>query len=311
MLTKIYQMIKEYDTIIIHRHTKPDGDAIGSQLGLKTCLQDTFPNKKIYAVGDGLGRYSWIGTMDEVSDDTYQDALVIVCDCGAEKLISDERYKTGKALIKIDHHLSQGDYGDLAFVNTQRESCAGICASFCIEKRLKLTAESARYFFIGIVTDSGRFRYTSTTAETFECVSKLLKYNFDTESIYNKLYADKLANVKLKAKLVDKFVALPSGVAYLINTKEDISAYNLPIFDVSRGMVSIMSGIEEICIWANFSEDVNGDIYCEIRSNGKNINQVAVKYGGGGHLHASGCTLKDFDTVKLLISDLELVAKGE
>ena len=69
--------------------------------------------------------------------------------------------------------------------------------------------------------------------------------------------------------------------------------------------------IEEIKIWANFSEDENGDIYCEIRSNGANINVVATKYGGGGHLQASGTTIYGFDTVKDIISDLEKVARGE
>ena len=78
---------------------------------------------------------------------------------------------------------------------------------------------------------------------------------------------------------------------------------------VSRGTVNIMAGIEEICIWANFSEDENGDIYCEIRSNGPNI--VATKYGGGGHLQASGTTVYSFDTVKEIINDLERVARGE
>ena len=76
-------------------------------------------------------------------------------------------------------------------------------------------------------------------------------------------------------------------------------------------MVNIMAGIEEICIWANFSEDESGDIYCEFRSNGKNINIVATKYGGGGHLQASGATVYSFDTVKEIIKDLERVARGE
>jgi phosphoesterase RecJ-like protein len=162
-----------------------------------------------------------------------------------------------------------------------------------------------------MVTDSGRFRYSSTNTETYKIASELMKYKIDTEYIYNKIYMDKLANVKLKAKLIDKFVVLESGVAYLINTKEEIKEYNVPIYDVSRGMVNIMAGIEEICIWANFSEDESGDIYCEFRSNGKNINVVATKYGGGGHLQASGTTVYSFDTVKEIIQDLERVARGE
>lgn len=311
MLTKIYHKIKEYDTIIIHRHTKPDGDALGSQIGLKEAILATFPSKCVKVVGDISERYSWIGDMDEVEDELYNNALVIVLDTGTERLISDERYNKGDFLIKIDHHYPQGEYGDLAYVETSRESCAGVVAKFLFEKRFKLNDKAASALFTGMVTDSGRFRYSSTNSETYKIASELMKYKIDTEYIYNKIYVDKLANVKLKAKLIDKFVVLESGVAYLINTKEEIKEYNVPIYDVSRGMINIMAGIEEICIWANFSEDENGDIYCELRSNGKNINVVATKYGGGGHLQASGTTVYSFDTVKEIIADLERVARGE
>ena len=143
ILTNIYRKIKEYNTIIIHRHVKPDGDALGSQIGLKESLLATFPNKCIKVVGDMSERYSFIGEMDEVEDSLYENALVIVLDTGAERLISDERYKLGKYLIKIDHHLPQGEYGDLAFVDTSRESCAGVVASFLLEKRFKIIGKNS------------------------------------------------------------------------------------------------------------------------------------------------------------------------
>ena len=126
-----------------------------------------------------------------------------------------------------------------------------------------------------------------------------------------KIYTEKLANVKLRAYLTTKFEITEDGVAYLINTKEEIAKYNVGIFDVSRGMVNIMGGIEEVKIWSNFSEDVSGDIYVELRSSGLNVNQVATKFGGGGHLQASGCTLKNKDQIKEVIVELNKVARGE
>lgn len=309
MYQDIYNKIKEMDTIIIHRHSRPDGDALGSQLGLKQAILSTFPNKHVFVVGDETERLKWVGNMDIIEDSIYNDALVIVVDCGAEKLISDERYKMGKYLIKIDHHMPQGEYGDLAFVDTSFESCAGIVADFIIQTNMILNSKSASLLFTGIVTDSGRFRYSSTTSRTFNIVSKLYNYNIDTEYIYNKIYTEKLANVKLRAKLVSKFEITEFGVAYLINTKEDIKDYNISIFDISRGMVNIMSGIEEVKIWVNFCEDTNNDIYVEIRSNGLNINQVATKFGGGGHLQASGCTIKEKGQIKEVIAALNNVVK--
>lgn len=309
MYQDIYNIIKEFSTIIIHRHSRPDGDALGSQLGLKEAIIATFPNKSVFAVGDETERLKWMGKMDEIGNDIYNNALVIVVDSGAEKLISDERYKIGKYLLKIDHHIPQGEYGDMAYVDTTFESCAGIIADMIINVGMTLNTKAASLLFTGIVTDSGRFRYSSTNSHTFNIVSKLYEYNIDTEYIYNKIYTEKLANVKLRASLVSKFEITKYGVAYLINTKEDIEKYQIGIFDISRGMVNIMSGIEEIKIWVNFCEDVNNDIYVEIRSNGLNINQVATKFGGGGHLQASGCTIKDRNQIWEVINELNTVVR--
>lgn len=309
MYQEIYDKIKKADTIIIHRHSRPDGDALGSQLGLKEAIKSTFPEKSVFVVGDETERLKWMGKMDDIQDDIYNDALVIVVDSGAEKLICDDRYKKGKYLIKIDHHIPQGDYGDLMLVDTSFESCAGIIADFVINTALQLNDRAASLLFTGIVTDSGRFRYSSTTSRTFQIVSKLYEYNINTEYIYNKIYTEKLENVKLRAELVSKFQITEYGVAYLVNTKEDIEKYNIGIFDISRGMVNIMSGIEEVKIWVNFSEDTNNDIYVEIRSSGLNVNQVATKFGGGGHLQASGCTIKDKSQIWDIINELNNVVK--
>lgn len=311
MFLDIYNKIKEYHTIIIHRHMKPDGDALGSQLGLKKAILATFPTKCVKVAGDMVDRYAWMGDMDTIQDELYHNALVIVCDCGTEKLICDGRYKTGRFLIKIDHHIPQGEYGDLAYVDTSRESCAGIIAELILNTPLQLNQDAATSLFTGIVTDSGRFRYAQTNAKTLEIASNLLKYHIDTEYIYTQLYTEKLENIKLRAQLISKFEVTADHVAYLINTKEDVEQSGLSLFDISRGMVNIMAGIEGIPIWANFTEDTDGVVYCELRSSGVNINQVATMFGGGGHLQASGCSISSLKEVKKVIYELNKVARGD
>ena len=122
MFNEIYNKIKEYDTIIIHRHNKPDGDALGSQIGLKEAILATFPDKVVLAVGEMGESLSFVGSMDTVKDEDYENALVFVLDSGAEMLIDDERYKNGKFLIKIDNHIPQGEYGDLVYVEEEAPS---------------------------------------------------------------------------------------------------------------------------------------------------------------------------------------------
>jgi len=310
MFTKIYQTIKNYNTIIIHRHNKPDGDALGSQLALKESLKLTYPNKDIYAVGDIYDRYSWMGNMDIIDDSIYNESLVIILDTGAEYMISDERYKLAKEIIKIDHHIPQGEYGDLLYIDTTSESCSSIIAKYILEKRYKLNSNIASLLYTGIVTDSGRFRYNSTTSNTFKICSELLKYNIDLDNIYSHLYTEHIDSVKLKAKMTSKF-KVEDNIAYLINTYQDILNNNTTVQDISRGMIGLMNGIEEVYAWCSFTYDINGDIYVELRSNKYNVNKVATKYGGGGHLQASGATIKDESLIKDIINDLKLLVKGE
>ena len=103
---QILEKIKEFDTIIIHRHIRPDGDCMGSTIGLREILKASFPNKKIYSVGNNESDYlSFLGEEDEIDDSVYQDALVIIVDTATKERIFDNRYELGKFTIKIDHHI--------------------------------------------------------------------------------------------------------------------------------------------------------------------------------------------------------------
>lgn len=311
MYKKLKSIIEEYKTIIIHRHSRPDGDALGSQFGLKKAIELNYPDKCVYAVGDTNQRLSFMGNVDEVEDSIYEGALCIVLDTSDSVMISDDRYKKGAFIVKIDHHLPKAPYGDFEIVDTSFESCAGLISDILIDLDMKMNNEIATNLFVGIVTDSGRFRYSSTNPRTYRIVSKLTEFDIDTNYIYNKLYISELEIVKLKAQLTLNFKLTRANVAYLKNTAEDIKKYKADFFTISRGMVGIMSGIEGVNVWVNFTEDVeNKCVVAEIRSNGLNINQVACKYGGGGHLNASGASLKDFNEADLMLEDLNKLVEG-
>lgn len=309
MYNKIYELIKEYNTIIIHRHEKPDGDALGSQLGLKFAILETFPNKNVFVVGDTTEYLNYLGNMDEVDDELYNEALVIVLDSGAEYLISDKRFKNGKVVVKIDHHIPQGKYGDLALVNTKYESCAGLVTHFIKKTKMKLNSTAANLLFTGIVTDSGRFRFSSVSSRTFDAASFLMKFGVNLDNIYTKLYTDNLNNVLLKARMTLKFEILDCGLAYCKNTYQDVLETGLSPYALARSIVNNMAGIKEINVWATFTELEDGRIIIELRSSGKNVNQIAVKYGGGGHIQASGATISDYEELELVIEDLIALAK--
>lgn len=310
MYENILSRIKEFDAIIIHRHSRPDGDAMGSQIGWREAIKTTFPEKTVLAPGDTSDRYSFCGDVDLVPDHLYSEALVFVLDTSEEYMISDRRYAQGKYIIKIDHHLTKGEFGNEQLVNTEFESCAGLVADIIFQTGMKLNSQGAKALFAGIVTDSGRFRYDSVTSRTFEIVAKLLKYDFQISEVYNNLYIEELKTVRLRAKFTLNFQLTPANVAYMKNTARDIKDYESDVPTISRGMVNTMSGIKGIDIWVNFTEDETAKtVIAEIRSSKYNINDVAVKYGGGGHQLASGATLKSFEEADAMLTDLDAIAR--
>lgn len=312
MFEQILQAIKDYSRIIIHRHSYPDGDAMGSQIGLKNIIKDNFPDKEVYAVGDHAKRYAFMdgSTMDEIEDSLYEGALAIVLDCGAAALISDGRYTQAAKTVRFDHHIFAEKIADIEAVDTSYESCCGLLTDFAVQSGLRLSPASAKALYTGMVTDSGRFRYDSTTSKTFRLASELMKQEFDTGEIYSQLYADELASVQLRAKFVLKMQLTDYNVAYIYTTKEELASYGADTFTISRGMVNTMSDIRGVDIWVNFTE-TEEKVLVEIRSSKYTVQPVAVKYGGGGHAKACGASVKDRAEAMALLEDLNAFAKGE
>ena len=310
MFEKILASIGEYNRIIIHRHKNPDGDALGSQLGLAGILKENFPEKEILSVGDTSARYAFMGyTPDEVADDAYTGALAIILDTSASALISDERYKLAAKTARIDHHIFCEEIADIEVTDTSFESCCGLITAFAMECGLTVPASAAKALYTGMITDSGRFRYDSVTPNTFRCAAFLMEQGFRTDDIYRNLYADDFSFIQLRARYVLKIQLTDCNVAYIYTTKEEAASYGADSFTLSRGMVNVMGEIRGVDIWVNFTETDEG-VLCEIRSSMHNINSVAKKYGGGGHAKASGATLKDRDEAMAMLEDLKAIGGG-
>ncbi|MBQ8431665.1 MAG: bifunctional oligoribonuclease/PAP phosphatase NrnA [Clostridia bacterium] len=306
MFEQVLSCVKEYDRIIIHRHQNPDGDALGSQIGLKHILQDSFPQKQILVVGDMTPRYAFMedSKMDEVEDAAYEGALAIILDTSAKALISDDRYTLAAQTVRIDHHIFCETIAAVEVTDTSYESCCGLIAAFAMECGLTVSPLAAKSLYTGMITDSGRFRYDSTSAQTFRLASFLMEREFDTADIYRNLYADELSFIQLRARFVLKITLTERPVAYIYTTREEAAATGADQFTISRGMVNVMSDIRGVDIWVNFTE-TEGGVLCEIRSSKYNINPIAKKYGGGGHAKASGATLTDRASAMRLLDDLK------
>lgn len=310
MFQQILQQISRYQTVILHRHNKPDGDAMGSQIGLKHLILENFPEKTVYMVGDDPRFFGFMedATMDIIDDSVYEGALAIILDCGASHLISDDRYTLAETTVRFDHHLFVAPIADMEVIDTGFESCCGLIAQFAVDCNLRLNPLAAKSLYTGMVTDSGRFRYDGTTARTHALAAKLMEQKFDTNELFRNLYADTLESKKLKAQFILKIRFTPKNVAYIYTTRQEMQELGVDLFTVSRGMVNTMADIKGVSIWVNFTETEDG-VQCEIRSNAYNINPVAVKYGGGGHAKASGACVADYETAMEMLNDLDKIGE--
>lgn len=312
MFEQALQLIEAYDRIIIHRHKNPDGDALGSQIGLREIIRENFPQKEVFMTGDGAGRYAFMegAVMDELPDEAWHGALAVILDTSAAALICDDRYQTADRTLRIDHHIFCEHIADTEITDTSFESCCGMIAALAKEAGLRLTPQAAKSLYTGMVTDSGRFRYDATTARTFALASFLTETPFDLTSVYGNLYADALESVQLRARFVLKIQKAAPSVAYIYTTKEEAAETGADTFTLSRGMVGTMADIKGIDIWVNFTETEQG-VLCELRSSKYNINPIAVRYGGGGHAKASGATVHDREAAMAMLRDLCALAQND
>ena len=219
VMRDIFECIAAADTIIISRHRRPDGDAVGSTLGLAALLRASFPEKRVFLDNDDRAEYLAFlgdeGPRPEAAD--YANAAVIVLDTGTADRIANERVFTGRTVIKIDHHICDDHYGGLVWVEEERSSvCEMIAAFYCaFADRLVLTKTAAECLYTGMVTDSGRFRFRGTNGDTLRLAAMLLDAGVDFERIFSQLSGEDLETVRFEGYLASRIRTTPAGVAYL------------------------------------------------------------------------------------------------
>ncbi len=304
----VLEKIKQYESIIISRHTRPDGDAIGSSKGLCEALRLTFPNKDIKVINtDHSQQLAFLGNEDaQVDDDFYSKALVIVLDTGDIKRIANDKISMAKEVIKIDHHIETQPYGDVSWVEDYRSSVCEMVADFIktFDNEIKCNKDVATLLFTGMVTDSGRFQYAETTGDTLRLAGYLLDFGIDTETLYANLYLEDFSFQKFKASVIENMKISKNGVAYTFVSQKTQKELSLTGEQASCS-VDFMNNIKGSLIWLAFIENNDLSIRVRLRSRFVEVNKLAEKYRGGGHAYASGATVYSKDEMKRLIDDAD------
>ncbi|HGC9800990.1 TPA: bifunctional oligoribonuclease/PAP phosphatase NrnA [Streptococcus agalactiae] len=301
---QILDKIKEYDTIIIHRHMRPDPDALGSQIGLRDIIRHNFPKKKVLATGFDEPTLAWIAKMDQVTDQDYQGALVVVTDTANTPRIDDERYKKGDFLIKIDHHPNDEVYGDLSYVDTNASSASEIVTDFALSCDLLLSTSAARVLYNGIVGDTGRFLYPATTSKTLKIASKLREFDFDFSAMASQMDSFPFKIAKLQGFIFEQLKIDKNGAACVTLTQEDLKRFDVTDAETAA-IVGVPGKIDIVESWAIFVEQSDGHYRVRLRSKSHIINEIAKRHNGGGHPLASGANSYSLEENQAIYQEIQ------
>ncbi len=309
----ILEKIKAYDRIIIFRHKRPDGDAVGSTLGLRDILRLSFPEKEIYVNNSDYSDYvAFLGEEDPpMPDEFYAEALGIILDTAVPDRISNPRFALCRELCKIDHHIPTNSYGSTEWVEEERSSACEMVAAFydTFREELKINREAATRIYAGMVTDSGRFRFRSVSGDTLRLAGTLLDEGVDLDTLYAQLYMRDFETLKFQSYVYEHMKVTESGVVYCSISRAVRRKFGLT-FEQACTAVGYMESIRDCLVWIAFIEadpkpDATPEIRVRLRSRFVTISEVAEHYRGGGHACAAGATVKNRREMRALIAEAD------
>ena len=308
---QIFKVIKKYDTIVIARHIGADPDALGSQFALKEIILKTFPNKKVYAVGNPASRFKFFGNNEKIDNIDTTKGLLIVLDTPDIKRIDGISLNNFEYVIKIDHHPIIDKYANIELIDEDSCSTSQLILEFIFNNKIEINKEIGGKLYLGIVGDTDRFLHDYTSSKTFSLVTRLLEEtNIDFTSLYKILYQRPISEIRFEGYIYQNLILTENGVAYIKITDRKLKEFGVDSA-AAGNMINDLKFVNEIIVWVFLTEDIKSNlIRANIRSVGPYINDVASKYGGGGHKYASGVKLKTWDDSDKLINELDELVKN-
>ena len=307
--SKIYRKIKKYDTIVIARHIGPDPDGLSSQIALRDIILNTFPDKKVYAVGYPASKFKYLGMLDKFKEEMYQNSLLIVVDTPDKKRVDGVDASLFEDSIKIDHHPFMEKFCKTEWIDEDASSAAQMVVELVFKTNLKMTKEAVEKLFVGIVADTHRFLFYYTSSKTFSLVSKLIKATrINFADLYENLYLRSIDELRFHGYVADNMKITENKLAYILISKETLKEYGVDSA-TARNSVMNFNYIEEMLVWVILTEEEDGEIKGSIRSRGPIINKVANNFNGGGHIYASGVRAVKENQIDDLIEELNKACK--
>lgn len=297
---KILKAIQDHRTFLISTHVHPDADGLSSELAMALYLESLGKKVKIMNADKALGMYSFLpqkNLLKEFRSGPVAYDAAIILDCGNLERIGPVQsiLQEDKTLMNIDHHITNDFFGDINLVRPQASSSAEVLFDFFAKARFTLTKKIALLLYLGIMTDTGSFRYDNTSARTHAVVSRLMKFKFSVSQWYKKVYENiPLNDFGLFQRVIRHFQVSHQGrVASLVLRKNILEGFSEE-FDLRDRIFTFLRTMQGIEVIAIFTENNKKETRVNFRSQGKvDVAKLASLYKGGGHTKASGCLLPE------------------
>lgn len=310
IIKKILKKIKRYETIVIARHFGPDPDAICSELALRDAIRENFPSKKVYAIGTGVSKFRKYGDLDKIDVTTLSKPLLITLDVPNFYRVDGVEGLKFSEVIKIDHHPFEEDFGGVEWICETASSTCQMIALLLLKSHYEISQKVASNLFLGIVSDSDRFLLSYTSVDTFQIVTDLIRRtNLPFVSLYEKLYERPIEEIRFHGYIATHLNVTENGFAYIEISDDILKEYHVDSATPSN-MINDFNFMKGIYVWTFVTYDAKNEVYkVNIRSKGPVINEVAMKYHGGGHKMASGVRTPNKEDIDGLLQDLDETCK--
>ena len=309
MENHILNLVKDFENITLFVHERPDFDALGSAYAFKEFLKEYFPTKKSYVMGtykldSSFGSDIFPFEQTDIDENFLQSSLGIIFDTANTARILTGKHKKAKKLVRFDHHPKIEDIADIDWVDPTFSSTAEMIGTFLETLKFKLTPTIAKYIYAGILTDTGRFLYLSSTPNTFRITSNLIKTGFNRMIIHDAVYNKRISEHLYHFYTLKHAKITSNGLAYVILPKNSHRRFGI---SYPNTMVHALNNIKGVKIWiALYYDNDSGKWKGSIRSRDIPINHFASMFNGGGHKFASGFSLnnkKDFMKIVHLLDN--------
>lgn len=311
-MNKIIDIINKCRSFLVTSHVRLDGDALGSELAMYQMLTHLGKDAVVYNQDETPGNYRFLPGSDKIVHnlpdlDRYEVAVIL--DCSELERIGNEASRIGaiKRIINIDHHVSNGNFGGLSYVDPRASSTGELLYRLLNALNVDLTKDVATNLFAAILTDTGGFRYRNTTKDTLVASGCLIEKGADPQWISENIYENNPpSKIRLLTRALDTLAfdwdKKVGSVVVLRKTLEDAGA----LMEHTEGFVDIPRSIQGVEVSILFSEVSDRCFKLSLRSKGKvNVERVARTFGGGGHINAAACHVEgDLEAVKQRVLDV-------